>query len=78
MSRVYETHEKINGKYCFVGWNEMLNEEFCIKTRTRKVKDKDFQNGKWVDTIKTYIYKTYTNKDNTELIDVRYGAYIDQ
>lgn len=44
MERRYETYVKLeNGKWLFVGWGSMINEEFCIGTKTR---------GK-------YIYKTY-------------------
>lgn len=31
----YEQFSKINGKYYFMGWYPMLNESFCIETKTR-------------------------------------------
>ena len=44
MERRYETYVKLeNGKWHFLGWYSMKNEDFCIETKTR---------GK-------YIYKTY-------------------
>lgn len=44
MNRKYETYIKLeNGKWLFVGWGFLMNEEFCIETKIR---------GR-------YIYKTY-------------------
>lgn len=31
----YETCIKIDGKYHFTGWYPMMNEEFCVETKTR-------------------------------------------
>lgn len=43
IERRYESYVKINGKWHFLGWYRMMNEEFCVETKMR---------GK-------YIYKTY-------------------
>lgn len=43
----YEMYTKIDGRYIFMGWYEMLNEEFCISTKVR------------VYDGRKHIYKTY-------------------
>lgn len=45
----YEQFSKINGKYYFMGWYPMLNELYCVDTKTR---------GK-------YIYKKYIFPDGS-------------
>jgi hypothetical protein len=62
--RVYETFEKINSKYYFLGWYEMRNEDYCIKTVVKKINGKE------------YIYKTYNVNGVTE--EVKYGSYLDK
>ena len=48
MERKYETYVKLeNGKWIFVGWGSMMNEDFCIETKKR---------GKY--TYKTYRWST--------------------
>ena len=43
----FQMFTKINGRYIFMGWYKMLNEEFCISTKKRNIRGKK------------YIYKTY-------------------
>ena len=62
----YENFIKTNtGRYMFIGWYPMLNEDYCIKTKTRKVNNK------------TWVYKTYRYK-NGEIEDYKYGSYIEE
>ena len=49
MERRYEQFNKIDGKYVFMGWYTMMNEDYCIETKTR---------GR-------YIYKKYQWKDGS-------------
>jgi len=75
--RKYETSVKIDGRYYFLGWYPMEDEKFCIDTRTRTIKDKDYTDGKWIDTTKTLIYKTYKYL-NDEIKTYKYGSYVDE
>ena len=43
MKKLFETYVDIDGKFVFIGWSEMMNEEFCIETKNTK----------------KFIYKTY-------------------
>lgn len=31
----YQMYTKIDGRYVFMGWYPMLNEEFCVSTKVR-------------------------------------------
>lgn len=75
----YETWMKIGNKYCWMGWYPMLNEEFCINTRIKKIRTKSWVNGKWESTIKEYIYKTYNYKSiNGDVEMYKYGSFVEQ
>lgn len=76
--RRYETFIKLeNNRYYFLGWYEMRDDTFCINTKTRKTKDKDYIDGKWVDTVKTWIYKTYKYL-NGDIETYKYGSYVEE
>ena len=74
----YETYIKLDSKrYHFIGWYPMEDDTNCIDTKTRTVKTKDWDNGKWVDSTKTYIYKTYKYL-NGDIKTYKYGTYIEE
>lgn len=78
MIRHYETYVKLdNGRYYFIGWYPMQDDDKCFDTMTRTIKTKEWINGKWSDTTKTYIYKTYKYL-NGEIKTYKYGSYIDK
>ena len=59
MERKYEQFQKVNGKYVFMGWYPMLNEEFCIETKVRG--KYTYKKYKWTDgTITEVKYGGYT------------------
>ena len=76
--RKYETfirNEK--GRYIFLGWYPMQDEEFLIETKERTKQVKDWVNGKWVPVQKTFIYKTYQYK-NGRTETLKYGSYVEE
>lgn len=75
--RLYETYQKINGKYHFQGWYEMLEEKYCIKTTKKTYKDKEYINGQFIESVKSYIYKTY-KWQNGKIDYIKYGTYIEE
>ena len=76
--RKYETYIKNDkGRYIFLGWYPMKNEEFVIDTKERTKQVKDWVDGKWVSVHKTFIYKTYKYLNGaTEVL--KYGSYIEE
>ncbi|MBR3117578.1 MAG: hypothetical protein IKL65_00485 [Bacilli bacterium] len=49
----FEMYEKVNGRYYFMGWYPMEDENRCINTKTRVINNH------------THLYKTYKFNDNT-------------
>lgn len=58
----YETYEKINNKYVFMGWYPITNEERVIATKTREL------NGK-LHVYKTYLWDNGTTTECKIIID---------
>lgn len=74
----YETYKRNDkGRYVFLGWYPMQDEEFVIETKQLTKITKDWVNGKWVPVPKTYIYKTYKYLSGaTEVL--KYGSYVEE
>ena len=69
MERKYETYVKVDGKWIFVGWGIMLNEEFCIETKKRgKFIYKIY---KWSTGVtEEYRYGSYIESKEKQTIDI--------